>query len=470
MSSKSMSDALKKWDFYKKIPQDLTVSTASGISLSMVGTVVMILLFILEFNAYLTVQTSSDIVLDEGNDEMLTINFNMTIADLPCQFASVDVSDMTGTKRHNISQNIDKWRLDHAGRNLGYYTHKEVEYEDEQLTQNEMPDNEAESTLLDSHDNMEQYLNSHHLVMVNFHAPWCIWCQRLEPIWKRTAKTLPSLHYGDRVRLAHVDCTAQAELCHEHHIRAYPTIIIFKDNHDHQEFYDGDRSVDAFLGRAKQIMDGEHNEADALKKQHHEQDKAKAMAEGKLHKKRSGPEGCMIAGVLKVKKVPGNFHVNLHSKKFSQHPELINATHYIDNLWFGEPLNYNMFSTLPASVRAEIAAQRLEGKAFVATHTNQTYVHYLKLVTSTYKKPGRPDISLYKYSAHSNEYQETNGVPSVMIRYDLSPMSVSVTESHMPFYHFITNACAIIGGVFTVIGLIDSMVHQLVTSLNKKVL
>ena len=158
--SKSMSDALKKWDFYKKIPQDLTVSTASGISLSMVGTVVMILLFILEFNAYLTVQTSSDIVLDEGNDEMLTINFNMTIADLPCQFASVDVSDMTGTKRHNISQNIDKWRLDHAGRNLGYYTHKEVEYEEEEVTANEMPDNEAESTLLDSHNSMEQYLTA----------------------------------------------------------------------------------------------------------------------------------------------------------------------------------------------------------------------------------------------------------------------------------------------------------------------
>merc|ERR1711871_883738 len=98
--------------------------------------------------------------------------------------------------------------------------------------------------------------------------------------------------------------------------------------------------------------------------------------------------------------------------------------------WFGEPLNYKMFSTLPASVRAEIAAQRLEGKAFVATHTNQTYVHYLKLVTTTYKKPSRPDISLYKYSAHSNEYQESDGIPSVMIRYDLSPMSVVVTESH----------------------------------------
>jgi len=422
-----VNEALKKWDFYKKIPQDLTVSTASGISLSMCGTVVMILLFIFEFNAYLTIQTSSDIVLDESNDEMLTINFNVTIADLPCQFASVDVSDMTGTRTHNVTRNVDKWRLDSAGRNIGFYEHKDIVYEEIE-DDGAMPDNEAESHLLASHDETENFLNAHHLVMVNFHAPWCIWCQRLEPIWKRTAKTLPSLHYGSKVRLAHVD---------------------------------------AILAKAKQIIDGEHSEADALKKRHHEEDKQKAAAVGGNTKKRAGPEGCMVAGLLTVKKVPGNFHINLHSKKFSQHPELINSTHYIDNLWFGKALTYNMFSSLPAQVRTQIAAQRLEGKAFVATRKNHTYVHYLKLVTSTYKKTGRPDIHLYKYSAHSNEYEDPV-VPSVMIRYDLSPMSLVVTESHMPFYHFITNACAIIGGVFTVIGLIDSMVHQVVEGLNKK--
>jgi thiol-disulfide isomerase/thioredoxin len=467
----TVAEALKKWDFYKKIPSDLTESTLPGISLSMCGTVVMVLLFILEFNAYLTVQTSTDIVLDEGNDEMLTINFNVTIADLPCRFASVDVVDMTGTKRHNVTRNVDKWRLDHAGRNLGYYEHKEIEIEE--LTEPEDPsmmDSEAESHLMDSHEGFEGFLDTHHLVAVNFHAPWCIWCQRLEPVWTRTAKTLPSLHYGQRVRLAHVDCTESAELCHEHHIRAYPTIVIYKNNHEHQEFYDGDRSVDGFLNRLKGIIDGEHNEGDMLKKMHHDEDKKKAASEGKNHKKRAGPEGCMVAGLLKVKKVPGNFHVTLFDKKFSQNHDLINATHYIDNLWFGEPLNYQMFSSLPKSVQAEVAAQRLEGKAFVATRKNHTYVHYLKLVTSTYKRPGRKDIHLYKYSAHSNEYMEIDDVPSVMIRYDLSPMSVVVTEEFKPFYHFVTNACAIIGGVFTVIGLVDSIVHQVVTSLNKKVL
>ena len=39
----------------------------------------------------------------------------------------------------------------------------------------------------------------------------------------------------------------------------------------------------------------------------------------------------------------------------------------------------------------------------------------------------------------------------------------------IPFYHFLTSLCAIIGGVFTVTGLIDSVVRQSLRSLKTKV-
>jgi hypothetical protein len=35
--------------------------------------------------------------------------------------------------------------------------------------------------------------------------------------------------------------------------------------------------------------------------------------------------------------------------------------------------------------------------------------------------------------------------------YDFSPFMVEVEESSMPFSHFLTSVCAIIGGVFTVL-------------------
>ena len=41
-------------------------------------------------------------------------------------------------------------------------------------------------------------------------------------------------------------------------------LVEFNDASTHPtRLYDGDRTVDAFLGRLKQVIDGEHNEADA---------------------------------------------------------------------------------------------------------------------------------------------------------------------------------------------------------------
>jgi len=53
-------------------------------------------------------------------------------------------------------------------------------------------------------------------------------------------------------------------------------------------------------------------------------------------------------------------------------------------------------------------------------------------------------------------------------RYDLSPVTVKFTEFSGSIFHFVVQVCAIIGGVFTVAGIIDSIVHKSVTALLKK--
>ena len=40
----------------------------------------------------------------------IRINFNITMLDLPCRFAVVDVLDVLGTNRMNVSKNIEKVR------------------------------------------------------------------------------------------------------------------------------------------------------------------------------------------------------------------------------------------------------------------------------------------------------------------------------------------------------------------------
>jgi hypothetical protein len=148
----------------------------------------------------------------------------------------------------------------------------------------------------------------------------------------------------------------------------------------------------------------------------------------------------------------------------------VNASHVVGELWFGEPLAHSDLQKLPKEAHAELYSHRLEGKSFTSYSIDNTYVHYIKVVTNAFVQGNGDIVNIYKYTAHSNEYKEEEDLPSIMFRYDLSPMLVHITENNMPFYHFMTNACAIIGGVCTVIGIIDQIIHQTVRALNKKVL
>ena len=47
----------------------------------------------------------------------------------------------------------------------------------------------------------------------------------------------------------------------------------------------------------------------------------------------------------------------------------------------------------------------------------------------------------------------------VFFFYDVSPIMVHYTETKTPFYHFLTEICAIVGGAITVTGLLDSMIY-----------
>ena len=52
--------------------------------------------------------------------------------------------------------------------------------------------------------------------------------------------------------------------------------------------------------------------------------------------------------------------------------------------------------------------------------------------------------------------------------YDLSPIMVHITETRKSFLHFITNLCAVIGGVFTIAGILDKVVYEVMQKMNSK--
>ena len=68
---------------------------------------------------------------------------------------------------------------------------------------------------------------------------------------------------------------------------------------------------------------------------------------------------------------------------------------------------------------------------------------------------GRRQIDTYQYTANSNNYQDGGSLPSAVFSYDMSPMQVLVQTERKSLASFLTQLCAIIGGVFTVTGLVD---------------
>jgi len=59
-------------------------------------------------------------------------------------------------------------------------------------------------------------------------------------------------------------------------------------------------------------------------------------------------------------------------------------------------------------------------------------------------------------------------LPALYFRYDLSPVTVKYTQRKESFFRFLVQICAIIGGIFTVAGIIDALVHKSVVAILKK--
>ncbi|KAI9624524.1 hypothetical protein KEM48_008851 [Puccinia striiformis f. sp. tritici PST-130] len=63
-----------------------------------------------------------------------------------------------------------------------------------------------------------------------------------------------------------------------------------------------------------------------------------------------------------------------------------------------------------------------------------------------------------------------SGVPGVFFNYEISPMQVVHREYRQSFAHFATSTCAIVGGVLTVAGLLDSFFMELRIELKLEIL
>jgi hypothetical protein len=59
-------------------------------------------------------------------------------------------------------------------------------------------------------------------------------------------------------------------------------------------------------------------------------------------------------------------------------------------------------------------------------------------------------------------------LPGMFFIYDLSPFMIEASRTRIPVLHFLTKVCAIIGGVISVLGVIDAFFFVIQKFLSKK--
>jgi len=102
------------------------------------------------------------------------------------------------------------------------------------------------------------------------------------------------------------------------------------------------------------------------------------------------------------------------------------------------------------------------------------YLYYAKIVPTSFTKIDGKTIHSNQYSVTEHvKALEVEGLSSsssgIYLAFELSPIRVSKVEQRQPFLSFLTQVCAIVGGVFAVAGLVDRVVYASVRHVAAKI-
>ena len=175
-------------------------------------------------------------------------------------------------------------------------------------------------------------------------------------------------------------------------------------------------------------------------------------------------EGCRIEGSLEVPKVPGAFKVSAYPRQPGVNPYTLNLTHEIHHLAFGDKTETMDFETsgIPKAVLPLDGKTELLDQAMISEY-------YIKVVPTTFISLDGTEAHSFQFTASHNSYSSNQYMAAAWFKYDVGPITVQLSEYRDPLSHFVVSLCAIVGGVFTVLGLVDAVVHQTYINVLRKV-
>ncbi|CAO3672644.1 unnamed protein product [Rhizopus stolonifer] len=189
-------------------------------------------------------------------------------------------------------------------------------------------------------------------------------------------------------------------------------------------------------------------------------------------------EGCNVHGHLLVNKVRGNFHfapggafqagsMHVHDlQEYSQGSEghSFDMSHTINKLKFGPDTKDQSEDILAVTNSlANTDKQTVNGR--------MVYQYFLKIVSTELRHLQSAAVHTNQYSVTQNEIalkEGAGGLPGVFFNMEISPMHIIYQETRPAFTSLVTGLLAIVGGIFTVAGLVDRVVYKAERAYKKK--
>ncbi|RHZ88544.1 hypothetical protein Glove_22g234 [Diversispora epigaea] len=191
-------------------------------------------------------------------------------------------------------------------------------------------------------------------------------------------------------------------------------------------------------------------------------------------------EGCNVAGNVRVNKVAGNFHfapgksfqqnhVHIHDlQPFLQDKVQHDFSHEIHHLSFGPKVD-GVVNPLDGVGRSISTGQYMFQYFVKVVSTQFHFLNQTTILTNQYSVTQFERDLTGKDHKDGHSHNHYGGLPGVFFNYEISPMLIINREESKSFTHFLTGVCAIVGGIFTVAGILDGFIYNAEKTFKKKV-
>ena len=106
----------------------------------------------------------------------------------------------------------------------------------------------------------------------------------------------------------------------------------------------------------------------------------------------------------------------------------------------------------------------------LAKFQHSDIAHYLKVIPSSFSFYNGEEGELYLYTANNRYNVRPGEMPAVNFGIDVSPMRMLYREYREAWGSWLTSTCAVVGGVFTVFGMVVGLLDTSTEAIGKKLI